>query len=148
MLNLIGDYENQLKQTALIDRLTGLYNRHYMVGRLESAVKENGPHSVAMIDIDDFKKINDRYGHNAGDYVLVNVARILKNICRDCKVSRWGGEEFLILASSASGSMSLTRISTRAKRPARTRSSTDPRYIPCDIICSKFHGVICHGQKS
>ena len=99
MLSLIGDYENQLKQTALIDRLTGLYNRHYMVGRLESATKENGPHSVAMIDIDDFKKINDRYGHNAGDYVLVNVARILKNICRDCKVSRWGGEEFLILAS-------------------------------------------------
>ena len=52
-----------------------------------------------MIDIDDFKKINDRYGHNAGDYVLVNVARILKDICRDSKVSRWGGEEFLILAS-------------------------------------------------
>lgn len=99
MLNLIGDYENQLKQTALIDRLTGLYNRHYMVGRLESATKENGPHSVAMIDIDDFKKINDRYGHNAGDYVLVNVARILKDICRDSKVSRWGGEEFLILTS-------------------------------------------------
>ena len=99
MLSLIGDYENQLKQTALIDRLTGLYNRHYMVGRLESATKENGPHSVAMIDIDDFKKINDRYGHNAGDYVLVNVARILKDICRDSKVSRWGGEEFLILTS-------------------------------------------------
>ena len=101
MLNLIGDYENQLKQTALIDRLTGLYNRHYMVGRLESAAKETGPHFVAMIDIDDFKKINDRYGHNAGDYVLVNVARILKDICRDSKVSRWGGEEFLILTSGS-----------------------------------------------
>ena len=99
MLSLIGDYENQLKQTALIDRLTGLYNRHYMVGRLESAVKEDGPHFVAMIDIDDFKKINDRYGHNAGDYVLVNVARILKDICRDSKVARWGGEEFLVLTS-------------------------------------------------
>lgn len=101
MLSLIGDYENQLKQTALIDRLTGLYNRHYMVGRLESAAKETGPHFVAMIDIDDFKKINDRYGHNAGDYVLVNVARILKDICRDSKVSRWGGEEFLVLASGS-----------------------------------------------
>lgn len=99
MLSLIGDYENKLKQTALIDRLTGLYNRHYMVGRLESAVKEDGPHFVAMIDIDDFKKINDRYGHNAGDYVLVNVARILKDICRDSKVARWGGEEFLVLTS-------------------------------------------------
>ena len=101
MLNLIGDYENQLKQTALIDRLTGLYNRHYMVGRLESAAKESGSHFIAMIDIDDFKKINDRFGHNAGDYVLVNVARILKDICKDNKVSRWGGEEFLVLASGS-----------------------------------------------
>lgn len=96
MLSLIGDYENKLKETALIDRLTGLYNRHYMIGRLESAAKE-APYFIAMLDIDDFKKINDRYGHNAGDYVLVNVARIMKENCRNSKISRWGGEEFLIL---------------------------------------------------
>ena len=96
MLSLIGDYENKLKETALIDRLTGLYNRHYMIGRLESAAKES-PYFIAMLDIDDFKKINDRYGHNAGDYVLVNVARIMKENCRNSKISRWGGEEFLIL---------------------------------------------------
>lgn len=96
MLSLIGDYENKLKETALIDRLTGLYNRHYMIGRLESAAKE-APYFIAMLDIDNFKKINDRYGHNAGDYVLVNVARIMKENCRNSKISRWGGEEFLIL---------------------------------------------------
>ena len=96
MLSLIGDYENKLKETALIDRLTGLYNRHYMIGRLESAAKE-APYFIAMLDIDDFKNINDRYGHNAGDYVLVNVARIMKENCRNSKISRWGGEEFLIL---------------------------------------------------
>ena len=96
MLSLIGDYENKLKETALIDRLTGLYNRHYMISRLESAAKE-APYFIAMLDIDNFKKINDRYGHNAGDYVLVNVARIMKENCRNSKISRWGGEEFLIL---------------------------------------------------
>ncbi|MBO7336895.1 MAG: diguanylate cyclase, partial [Lachnospiraceae bacterium] len=72
MLSLIGDYENQLKQTAQIDKLTGLYNRHYMVGKLEKSINEGKPMFVTMVDIDDFKKINDRYGHNAGDYVLVN----------------------------------------------------------------------------
>ena len=97
MLSLVGDYENKLKETAQIDKLTGLFNRHYMVNKLESATSENKPQFVTMVDIDDFKKINDRYGHNAGDYVLVNVARIMREVCSDSRVSRWGGEEFLIL---------------------------------------------------
>ena len=97
MLSLVADYENKLKETAQIDKLTGLFNRHYMVNKLESAMSENKPQFVTMVDIDDFKKINDKYGHNAGDYVLVNVARIMREVCSDSRVSRWGGEEFLIL---------------------------------------------------
>lgn len=96
LLSLIGDYEGKLKEAALIDRLTGLYNRHYMMEKLEGAAKENSPMFVTMIDIDDFKKINDRYGHNAGDYVLINVAGIMREVCAGCEISRWGGEEFLI----------------------------------------------------
>lgn len=99
MLSLIGDYEGKLKDAALVDRLTGLYNRHYMTEKLEEAVKNNGPKFLTMIDIDDFKKINDRYGHNAGDYVLINVARIMREVCADCDISRWGGEEFLIFTT-------------------------------------------------
>lgn len=99
MLSLVGDYEKKLKQTALIDRLTGLFNRHYMMTKLEDSVKENAERFITMIDIDNFKMINDRYGHNAGDYVLVNVARIMHEVCSDSDVSRWGGEEFLILSS-------------------------------------------------
>lgn len=97
MLSLIGDYENKLRETAQIDKLTGLYNRHYMVGKLESSMNGGNPQFITMVDIDDFKKINDRYGHNAGDYVLVNVARIMREVCTESRVSRWGGEEFLIL---------------------------------------------------
>lgn len=99
MLSLIGDYEGKLKDAALVDRLTGLYNRHYMTEKLEEAVKNDGPKFLTMIDIDDFKKINDRYGHNAGDYVLINVARIMREVCADCDISRWGGEEFLIFTT-------------------------------------------------
>ncbi len=99
MLSLIGDYENKLKDAALVDKLTGLYNRHYMMEKLEKTVNDSGPKFVTMIDIDDFKKINDRYGHNAGDYILINVARIMREVCKDCDISRWGGEEFLIYSS-------------------------------------------------
>jgi len=99
MLSLIGDYEGKLKNAALVDRLTGLYNRHYMMEKLEGAARENIPMFVTMIDIDDFKKINDRYGHNAGGYVLVNVARIMREVCNGCEISRWGGEEFLIFTT-------------------------------------------------
>ena len=99
MLSLIGDYENKLKETALIDRLTGLYNRHYMMKKLEDSKGADKANFITMIDIDDFKMINDRYGHNAGDYVLVNTARIMREVCAESTVSRWGGEEFLVLTS-------------------------------------------------
>lgn len=98
MLSLITDYEGQLRNVALTDRLTGLYNRHFMITKLESSVNENLSLCVAMVDIDDFKQINDRYGHNAGDYILINVSRIMREVCSDCNISRWGGEEFLILS--------------------------------------------------
>ena len=97
MLSLIGDYENKLKDAALTDKLTGLYNRHYMIGKLEETAKSDGSFFLAMADIDDFKKINDNYGHNAGDYILENVSRIMNDTCSGSAIARWGGEEFLIL---------------------------------------------------
>ena len=97
MLSLIGDYENKLKDAALTDKLTGLFNRHYMIEKLEGTAKSDRSFFLAMVDIDDFKKINDNYGHNAGDYILENVSRIMKDTCSGSAISRWGGEEFLIL---------------------------------------------------
>lgn len=93
--------EDKLKELSYVDRLTGLYNRHYMMERLEEAYKESEGSMIAMIDIDDFKKINDVYGHNAGDYVLEKVSKIMKENCDDTIISRWGGEEFLLLIKNA-----------------------------------------------
>ncbi|MBP8968637.1 MAG: GGDEF domain-containing protein [Lachnospiraceae bacterium] len=91
--------ESDKKQTerANTDFLTHLYNRHYMMKRLNEAYDDDKDHYIAMIDVDDFKKINDVYGHIAGDEVLKKIAEAMNDVCRDCKVSRWGGEEFLIL---------------------------------------------------
>lgn len=98
ILKLVGDSENMLTEIAHTDRLTGLYNRHHMMESLNASANEEGERYVAMIDIDGFKQINDTYGHNAGDYVLRTVSQLMKETCKDCVISRWGGEEFLIMA--------------------------------------------------
>ena len=110
MLSLIGDYETKLRDAALKDKLTGLYNRHYMLESLDKASSEGSEHFLAMVDIDDFKKINDTYGHNAGDYVLSKLADIMREQCNNCKLSRWGGEEFLILSKGKVGSSGFSVI--------------------------------------
>ena len=91
--------EEKLMELAHNDRLTGLYNRHYMLECLEEQGETAG--FLAIVDIDDFKKINDGYGHNAGDAVLRTVAARMKKSCPDCLIARWGGEEFLLLSQKS-----------------------------------------------
>ena len=98
MLNLVMASENKLTNMAYIDHLTGLYNRHYMMSHLDELYQN--VHSwqwMAMLDIDDFKKINDTYGHSCGDYVLVRLTKVMQDVCPECTISRWGGEEFLFI---------------------------------------------------
>ena len=91
--------EEMLEKMALMDNLTGLYNRHYLLGMLDSMEIKNPEDCwIAMLDIDNFKKVNDTYGHNCGDYILHEVAERAKQTCKDCTVCRWGGEEFIILS--------------------------------------------------
>lgn len=83
------------------DPLTGLINRrsmdHSLLEAVEQSKKSGLVFSVILGDIDDFKRVNDTYGHNVGDKVLVQVAdMITKNCAEDCRICRWGGEEILI----------------------------------------------------
>lgn len=101
----INKNEEFLRQSADYDQLTGLYNRNRIRFILEHnySVAQEGSNQfgVAIIDIDDFKKINDNYGHNAGDFVLRRFAGIVDGIVKKCEgqivAGRWGGEEFLII---------------------------------------------------
>lgn len=95
IVSLVIESERKLNSIANIDLLTELYSRRYMINYLEEYNTVNGGW-LAMADIDNFKKINDTYGHNCGDYVLNFIAQKMKNVCSDCVISRWGGEEFLI----------------------------------------------------
>lgn len=97
----ILQYNRKLKRLALIDPLTELWNRRAMnehLSKLQSAnVKHGKLFSVAIVDIDYFKKVNDIYGHDAGDYVLVILSRlIMEQMHGKGHAARWGGEEFLL----------------------------------------------------
>ena len=87
-----------LNRVAYRDELTGLYNRRFVVEKLSQDLMEpDRQDALVMIDVDDFKHVNDCYGHDAGDMVLVCISNIMESVCRRHKVIRWGGEEFLII---------------------------------------------------
>lgn len=91
-----------LDKLASTDPLTGLYNRRSMDVFLHQAMQDHSGFSIIMCDIDDFKKINDNYGHDFGDIVLREVAHITtQQVSSNGYVCRWGGEEILILISSS-----------------------------------------------
>lgn len=101
------EYNNQLKIQANTDILTGLYNRRkameYMEG-LSGKVESGVGFCLCICDIDFFKKVNDQYGHDVGDEVLIKISEIFKKeIQKGNFVARWGGEEFLLLFPSCNG---------------------------------------------
>jgi len=99
---LLKKQNNELLKLSNIDPLTGAYNRRYLYSiskELIALTKREKKHlSIAMIDIDDFKKVNDTYGHNVGDEVIKIVVNTIKSATRSSDLSiRFGGEEFVIL---------------------------------------------------
>ncbi len=99
----VVEYSKKMEELAIKDGLTDLFNHKYIINRLEEEVIKSSRYgrnlSIAMVDIDHFKKINDNYGHQTGDLVLKKVADEIRNSLRDTDlVGRYGGEEFLIAA--------------------------------------------------
>ena len=98
----------QTKQMSVTDPLTRLFNRRHFENEFEREFKrakryDNGL-SLAIIDIDFFKKINDTYGHSCGDFVLKEVAYIMKaNFRQTDTLFRYGGEEFVVILTETSG---------------------------------------------
>ncbi|MBI9101964.1 MAG: sensor domain-containing diguanylate cyclase [Spirochaetales bacterium] len=100
--SIIKEQNAKLDDLSKKDSLTELFNRRALVQLIEDEITRynrlNTGFSIIMIDLDYFKNINDRYGHNVGDQVLINVSRTFRlNLRRLDKSGRWGGEEFLIL---------------------------------------------------
>ena len=108
-----------IAQKSIRDPLTGLYNRHYLEDKLKSILEEgtknNCETTVAFIDIDNFKKINDTEGHRKGDELLKHIGELIKDSIRGSDYAfRYGGDEFLIVFQNTSVELAL-EITERIK---------------------------------
>ncbi len=98
----LEENNKKLSEISKLDYLTELANRRYMTDRLKEEIHRyeftNRKFSLILGDLDDFKKINDTFGHESGDKVIQELAKLLKNQLKPSDLaSRWGGEEFLVL---------------------------------------------------
>lgn len=101
LARFIAESTRELEEAVVTDGLTGLYNRKEIQSRIEEQLKTVGKYefSIIMLDIDNFKKVNDTYGHQTGDTVIRSISDILKrdNGSGGFSGGRWGGEEFMLL---------------------------------------------------
>lgn len=110
----IKEQEEYIKHIAYHDSLTNLPNRRKFIKKLEEEIGENKPGAVMLLDLDNFKGINDTLGHGYGDKVLKKIAEELKNIKNEkIFVSRFGGDEFFVLIE---GETDITQIENFAKQ--------------------------------
>ena len=132
-LRTISSLHEQLREQALCDPLTGLYNRRYLdelFGReLARARRDGTPLSLALVDLDHFKQLNDQHGHLEGDDVLKGVARHLQmNLRGSDTVFRIGGEEFLLILPGVDAPQAYMRLQAiclgLAQQPITTRSGS------------------------
>lgn len=139
----------RLHQMSIRDGLTGLYNRRHMLSLLEDEARRSRrsgrPFSVALLDLDFFKRVNDEHGHATGDAVLRAFAGITQQVFPDSAdmFARWGGEEFLLLQAETSNGEALAAL-TRLQEACRQHDWT--QYAP-GLRVSFSAGVCQHRRQ-
>ena len=133
----------KLHRQANIDSLTGIWNRRCFITKMSTIFKMKFPISLMMIDVDNFKRINDTYGHSSGDEALKQLAEILKNNTRSTDiVSRLGGEEFAVVLPQTSCE-NVLKMAERIKQAIEAKtfifdSVTDKMTISIGIATTKL----------
>jgi two-component system, cell cycle response regulator len=138
-----------LEHAATYDRLTGLWNRgtivDHLAGELNRTQREGASLSVLLVDIDHFKRINDTYGHAAGDQVLCEISRRIRSLLRAYDaVGRYGGEEFLVVLPGADTS-SARVVAERLRDGVHATPVTDESFnhevsVSIGLACSDTIG--------
>lgn len=142
----LNETNKQLAIQSLRDPLTGLYNRRALVEHMQGRQEKRRQTDAAtkltgflMLDIDFFKRINDTYGHSAGDAVLIEMAKRLQASCRDNDlVVRWGGEEIILLLDN----ISLQQVSGFIERILKTIAQTPVQFEQHSIDVTASGGFI------
>jgi two-component system, cell cycle response regulator len=135
-----AEVQRSMAEAALREPLTGLYNRRHFQERFAAEVavarRHERPLSLLVADVDDFKRVNDRYGHAAGDEVLKAFAGALRATVRESDVAgRWGGEEFAMVlpGTDAAGG---ARLAERARTAIEARPVKMPNGDLCSVTAS------------
>jgi diguanylate cyclase (GGDEF)-like protein len=118
-----------LSEVSSRDALTGLYNRWFVIEKIDSemnrALRHGSPMSLLLLDVDHFKRVNDTWGHGAGDQVLQGIGKLLRDSCRVYDVpGRYGGEEFCIVLPE-------TKPGNTTVVAERIRSRLEATALPC-----------------
>ena len=140
--NKAGEFE----QLSVTDALTGLLNRRYLEERLTEETKRSNrygyPMSLMMIDVDEFKSYNDKFGHPEGDKALRTVAHLLKDTLRGADVAaRYGGEEFSILLPQTTSEEAQT-IAERIRQKIET-TQFPHRKVTISIGIASCSHIVC-----
>jgi diguanylate cyclase (GGDEF)-like protein/PAS domain S-box-containing protein len=141
--------KKEAEMLATHDFLTGLPNRVLLMDRISAAMmraeREGGVVGLVAIDIDEFKSVNDSYGHDVGDFVLKKIANRMKEAIRATDtVTRLGGDEFLLLAADAEGveglSSAIVRVQGAVHQPLEYNGIVFSPSISCGVAIFPSHG--------
>jgi diguanylate cyclase (GGDEF)-like protein len=146
---LTSDSRELLTEEAGHDQLTGLANRYYMADYMRGIEEKYGlgGYWVAIADIDDFKKINDTCGHNCGDQVLVEMARLMSDFVKlylsECEICRWGGEEFLLVGKGDEEKLDVEKLDSLRKMISRHDFRYENRHLDLTVTMgfAMFEGL-------
>lgn len=141
------EHVEALTSMANSDFLTGLFNRRYFLNKLSAmAARRSERYSLAVLDLDNFKQVNDTYGHDAGDIVLVHTAAVLRQHFADAVIARFGGEEFCIFMPDISAEHALSRIEAlRAlvcQQPVQVGEEKIPVSISAGLLTTKASSLV------
>ena len=136
--------KNYYRRQASIDELTGLYNRFVfnreLAARIEQAQKHGKDFCLILFDLDHFKAINDRYGHDVGDRILIETAQLLKTMVEPGEfLGRWGGEEFALITPQ--GSQRALVLAEKIRQELRKRRFSEGISLRCSC------GIACSGSE-
>jgi len=134
--------ERILELMSITDRLTGIFNRARFEFVLGAWIKNrrHDPFCLLLLDIDDFKKVNDTLGHNAGDTVLVETTKVITACIRDEDIfARWGGEEFVILFDSVSIEKG-AELAERLRKSVENNTCGEAGKITISIGVAQYQG--------
>ena len=120
----------EVRRLSITDNLTGMYNRRYLDEIVQRRLLKDGAGALLLIDVDHFKQVNDTFGHQAGDAVLVQVSEIVSGSIRDSDIAaRWGGDELAVYFPKLDMSLA-ARVAERIRK--RVEGETRP---PVTVSC-------------